>query len=155
MVVQSEAYKNLPDKFQRQHKSFTFGGVDTNPVAQVKYPAFSDYLADKALITDDQQRAIDSFSRIRMVAMAGMDYATLNLDGEHGATARIEDADEATITARDEYHRILQVLSPIGLDVLIMAASPPPPMHPDFTVNATFMTWLARACTDVTAILKD
>ncbi len=134
MHINNESYKNLPDKYRRQHSDFTIGGEEgSNPVAQLRNPNYADMLVEFGILEDRQLRTIILFSMFRAAALNSVSMRTMRYDEfiSDGETKSPSSSHDEMPPPADTYHTILRALTKRHIYLLDMLLKNPPAIKPD------------------------
>lgn len=130
MQINNESYRNLPDKFIRQHNEFTIGGEGSSePVAQLRYPTYADMMVEFEILDSEQQRTIMLFSMFRNAALDGVGMSTMRFDEFISDCDSMPTQENFKIDGRapkDIYRAILRVLSKSQIGILDFVLTKPP-----------------------------
>lgn len=130
MQINNEAYRNLPDKFSRQHNEFTIGAEDSNnPIAKLRYSTYADMMVEFEILDYEQQRTVVLFSMFRDVALDGVGLATMKFAEFISDGSVLTASENSRIDGRhpkDIYRALLRVLTKSQIETLNFLLSRPP-----------------------------
>jgi len=117
--IKRTAYKNLPDKFYRQHHEFAYGGMEKSglPKAKIRHPYYIDRLYEKGVIDASQHVAAVKLRRFWETIHSSI-RSCLNLQVRGSASTEIYVVD--TFQNGDFYRRIASMMDKKHFEFLVL-----------------------------------